>query len=255
MDGHGVYYDATRSSDLELILQNTDFDSTILMRASRLRERIVLEGLTKYNIGETLWHRPTSNGRVILVPGQVESDASIRFGAPGIARNLDLLKAVRSANPEARVIYKPHPDVVAGLRRGGKGENEAAQWCDEIVIDVSMATLLDAVDEVHVITSLAGFEALLRGKAVTCYGQPFYAGWGLSVDILPNSRRTRRLSIDELVAGVLILYPTYVSRTTGLFTTPERALEELLTWRENGERTFQLWRKVWRWAMRMGLGK
>lgn len=255
MDGQGLYYDATRCSDLEEILQNTEFDSAVLMRASRLRERIVREGLTKYNIGEAIWHGPGSKGPIILVPGQVESDASIRFGAPGIARNLDLLKAVRMANPQAWVVYKPHPDVVAGLRRRGKGENEAAQWCNEIVTDVSMATLLDAVDEVHVITSLAGFEALLRGRAVTCYGQPFYSGWGLTVDIHPNSRRTRRLTIEELVAGALILYPTYVSRATGLFTTPERALEELLTWRENGGKTLRLWRRVWRWAMRMGLRK
>ena len=34
-------------------------------------------------------------------------------------------------------------------------------------------------------TSLAGFEALLRGKPVTTHGQPFYAGWGLTEDICP----------------------------------------------------------------------
>lgn len=86
----------------------------------------------------------------------------------------------------------------------------------------------------HVLTSLAGFEALLRGKKVVCYGQPFYAGWGLTVDIDPLPRRTRRVTLDELVAATLILYPTYVSRTTGRFTTPERALDELLAWRDQG---------------------
>jgi capsular polysaccharide export protein len=167
---------------------------------------------------------------VILVPGQVEADASLAFGAPGTRHNLDLLRAVRQANPDAHLIYKPHPDVVAGLRRRGQGEDDARDWCDEVVLDVAMGDLLQEIDELHTLTSLSGFEALLRGKKVVCHGQPFYAGWGLTDDIIPPARRDRRLTLDELVAGVLILYPAYVSRTTGRFTTPERALDELLAW-------------------------
>jgi capsular polysaccharide export protein len=106
------------------------------------------------------------------------------------------------------------------------------------------------VDEVHVLTSLAGFEALLRGKRVVTYGQPFYAGWGLTLDMAPPPRRTRRLTLDELVAGALILYPTYVSRTTNRFTTPERALDELLSWREEGTSGLPIWRKVMRLVLR-----
>ena len=114
-----------------------------------------------------------------------------------------------------------------------------------------MGTLLSGVDEVHVLTSLAGFEALLRGKKVTCYGQPFYAGWGLTDDRMPPARRTRRLTLDELVAGTLILYPTYVSRVTGKFTTPERALDELLEWRQQKPTGMPLWRKALRFAIRL----
>ncbi len=55
-------------------------------------------------------------------------------------------------------------------------------------------------------TSLTGFEALLRGKAVFTYGLPFYAGWGLTQDRHAHPRRHRRLSIDELVAAALIGY-------------------------------------------------
>ena len=87
------------------------------------------------------------------------------------------------------------------------------------------------VDEVHVLTSLAGFEALLRNKTVVCYGQPFYSGWGLTKDVYtPNRLHSRKLLLNELIAGTLILYPIYVSKVTGKFTTPERALEELITW-------------------------
>jgi capsular polysaccharide export protein len=251
MDRRGMYYDATAPSELEHLLQTTEFSADLVARAQRLRERIVEQGLTKYNVGSSGWRRPEGVGRVILVPGQVESDASIRYGAPGICANMDLLQSVRRANPSAHVIYKPHPDVVAGLRKKGEGEDEAVCSCNEVVIDIAMGELLTVVDEVHVLTSLTGFEALLRGKTVTCYGQPFYAGWGLTHDLVPLTRRTRRLTLDELVAGALILYPTYVSRTTGKFTTPERALDELLDWRQQ-QNGVPLWRKSLRLALRLG---
>lgn len=56
-------------------------------------------------------------------------------------------------------------------------------------------------------TSLGGFEALLRGKKVYCYGQPFYAGWGLTQDAYPINRRNKILSLNALIAGALIEYP------------------------------------------------
>ena len=249
IDERGMYYDATRQSDLENLLQTTEFSPELLERADRLQSRIVENGLTKYNVGAGGWKRPVYR-RVILAPGQVETDASIRFGAPGIRTNMGLLRAVREANPDAYVVYKPHPDVVAGLRAEGREESEARRWCDEVAPDVSMRDMLAAVDEVHVLTSLTGFEALLRGRSVTCYGQPFYAGWGLTNDLEPIARRSRRLFLSMLVAGTLILYPTYVSRETGRFTTPEQALDELLAWRSASAADLPQWRRVWRFMMR-----
>lgn len=249
-DDVGLYYDPSRQSRLEQILDETKFDDALCARARGLRQTILDTGLTKYNVDvgshATPWRRPDSGKPVILVPGQVEDDASIRLGAPGLKTNFGLLRAVRHANRHAHIIYKPHPDVVAGLRARGNGEESVANLCDEIVTRADMAQLLDVVDEVHTLTSLAGFEALMRGKRVTCYGQPFYAGWGLTRDMAPITRRGRRLQLDELVAGALILYPTYVSRVTGKFTTPEQAVVELIAWREAGGGRLPLWRKALR---------
>lgn len=250
IDRRGIYYDATRPSDLEHLLLTTNFDADLLQRAAQLRMRIVASGLTKYNVGSVGWQRPAA-ARVILVPGQVETDASIRYGASGIRTNIGLLQAVRQANPGAYVVYKPHPDVLAGLRASGKGEDEARRWCDEVVTGVAMNDMLAAVDEVHVLTSLAGFEALMRGRKVACYGQPFYAGWGLTQDAAPVARRTRTLSLDALVAAALILYPTYVSRATRQFITPEQALDELLAWREQDTGRLSWWRKILRAVLRI----
>lgn len=249
-DDEGLYYDASRPSRLERILSETEFNPQILTRARSLRDSVVAAKVTKYNVSAVPWTKPRIAKPVILAPGQVESDASIRCGAPAVKTNLDLLRAVRAARPDAYLVYKPHPDVVAGLRTKGKDEDEAASLCDEIVTQADMAQMLDQVDEVHTLTSLTGFEALLRGVPVTCYGQPFYAGWGLTNDVVPVGRRLRRLSLDELIAGCLILYPSYVSRVSGQFTTPERAVNELVAWRVTGNQPLPLWRRTLRPALR-----
>ncbi len=233
-DSTGIYYDATRPSDLETILQTFTPDLTMLARAIALRHRIVEAGISKYNLNGTTWVRPSQDKyghrvvRVILVPGQVESDASLRHGAPRIQTNIALLQAVRAAHPSAYIVYKPHPDVVAGLRAKGADEKHATTYCDEVVTNASINHLLNVVDEVHVMTSLTGFEALLRGRSVVTYGQPFYAGWGLTQDLTPPDRRTRTLSLNQLVAGTLIVYPTYIQAGIQGYCTPEAALTGLV---------------------------
>jgi capsular polysaccharide export protein len=243
MDDRGIYYDATRPSTLEEILQGATFDGGELARASALRGRIVQAGLTKYNLAGQSWQAPTGGRPVVLVVGQVERDASIAWGACDIRTNLGLLKAVRQERPGAWLVYKPHPDVVAGLRGQGEGEAGAREYCDELLVTGSMNQVLGQVDEVHVMTSLTGFEALLRGRPVVCWGHPFYAGWGLTQDRHPHPRRTRRLRLDELVAGALLRYPVYLSGATGMRCTAEQGLEELLLWRERQPARDPWWRR------------
>jgi capsular polysaccharide export protein len=242
MDDEGIYYDARHPSALERVLQEGEFVPQELARAAALRRRVVEAGLTKYNLVRTPWQRRTQASHVVLVPGQVETDASIAFGTVDIRTNLELLRAVRAARPDAWLVYKPHPDVVAGLRGAGTGEDEAKKYCDEVLLDASMHELLQQVDEVHVLTSLAGFEALLRGKAVACWGHPFYAGWGLTQDSHPHPRRTRRLQLDELVAGALLRYPVYAD-PQGRRCTPEEALDALLAWRAREPQHDRWWRR------------
>ncbi len=262
IDDLGIYFDATRPSRLEHLLRHHDFDDALCDRAHALRTAIVNAGLTKYNVGCAPWQRPVGARRVVLVPGQVETDASIQWGAADIRTNAALLQAVRAAEPDAWVVYKPHPDVVAGLRqtdRPWQAECDRLRLhCDEIVTDVPMHTLLGAVDAVHTLTSLTGFEALLRERPVTTWGMPFYAGWGLTDDRAPadhpaRARRKRRLELDALVAATLILYPTYLSRHSGAYTTPEQALVELREWQRLGGPPESLAGRVWRQLKRRAL--
>ncbi len=232
VDGQGLYYDATRPSDLETWLASAELSAAQLARAAALRQRLVTHAITKYNLSAEPWQRPPGLNRVVLVPGQVEGDASIRYGAVDIRTNLELLQAVRRAEPDAFLIYKPHPDVVAGLRRASAAERQALELADLVLRDAAMQQLFSQVDAVHVLTSLAGFEALLRGLEVHVWGLPFYAGWGLTRDAHRCSRRGHDLSLDALVYGALIAYPRYVSRHSGWQITPEQAIDELLAWRQ-----------------------
>lgn len=203
-DDLGIYYDPTRPSRLEVLIA-TPLSDCQRRRAEALIDRLRAEGLTKYNLPGAVPALPP--GHRILVPGQVEDDASIRKGAGEVRTNLALLQAVRSANPDAVILYKPHPDVEAGLRPGAV---DARQLADSIVAPADPAALLAKVQEVWTMTSLLGFEALVRGVPVTCLGAPFYAGWGLTRDLGPRpDRRITRPDLAQLVHAALIGYPRY----------------------------------------------
>lgn len=244
-DRVGMYYDATKPSALEHMLQEAEFSAAEQQRAEVLRQLLLKHQVTKYNLGKTDWRRPPV-ARVILVPGQVETDASIRLGSPVLKTNLQLLQAVRKAAPDAYIVYKPHPDVMAGLRKAGEADSKPSVYYDELLVDQDMAHLFQQIDEVHTLTSLAGFEALLRGKTVHCYGQPFYSGWGLTKDLYPQPRRTKLRNLNELVAATLIRYPTYISWQTGYYTTPERVIEELQQLRARQRQSLPWWRILMR---------
>ena len=226
LDEVGIYYDASRPSRMEDLINSanslSDYERA---RAAALIDRIIDAGLTKYNLdGSALPELP--EGRRILVPGQVADDASIRLGTADVSDNLALLQATRAANPAAVILYKPHPDVEAGLRNGAVPN--AADFADVILSDVDAITAINAADAVWTMTSLLGFEALLRGKDVTCLGMPFYAGWGLTDDrFLPISRRDARVDLIGLVHAALIAYPRYFDPVTGMACPPEVAIDRI----------------------------
>lgn len=215
VDSRGIYFDPTEPSDLEHILQNMDFQNQagLLTRAQAVAKYLVDKKLSKYNVYDHKEFSFPEGKKVVLVPGQVEDDASIKYGANG-ATNLSLLQAVRQNCPNDWIVFKPHPDVLVGNRVGHVVPDEALQYCDQIVTEASIDSVLLRTQEVHTLTSLVGFEALMRGKKVVTYGQPFYSGWGLTVDQALNPNRTRKLALDELVAGALLLYPRYIDPMT-----------------------------------------
>jgi capsular polysaccharide export protein len=228
VDGSGIYFDPSGPSDLETLLATHPFDDALRLRARLLIDRLVAANISKYAAGGLAPTLDAPAGRrVVLVPGQVADDLSVQLGGGTIKGNLELLRQVRAAAPDAFIVYRPHPDVDAGHRRGAVPDDVILRFADRICRGGAMAPLIGAVDEVHTLTSLAGFEALLRGRRVVTYGQPFYAGWTLTEDRAPVPRRGRSLSVEELAAGTLLLYPRYVDPLTRLPCGPEVLIDRL----------------------------
>jgi capsular polysaccharide export protein len=228
-DSRGIYFDPQIQSDLEYLLAHTLYTDTVLERSRALQKYLLTHKISKYNsekesIPALKYHQ--TKQKVILVVGQVEDDASLIYASNGMT-NLSLLKKVRQANKEAYILYKPHPDVVVGNRIGVLSLKKSNVYCDEVLENISVDAVLSLSDEVHTMTSLLGFEALMRGKTVYTYGLPFYAGWGLTIDREKCERRTRTLSLDALVASTLIDYPRYIHPKSNQRCEIEVLLEEI----------------------------
>lgn len=245
LDPHGIYFDPRSPSGLEQELARGHCDDGDLSQAQHVRRLILEQGITKYNM-ETRrpanW--PSAGRRVLLVPGQVEDDASILCGCTNIRTNGALLAAARAENADAFIVYKPHPDVLSGNRRGAIALREARRWADHIETDLSVISCIEACDDVHTMTSLTGFDALLRDKKVVTYGQPFYAGWGLTEDRgltdAVRQRRTARLSLEALIVGTLLRYPLYWEPDLKGFTDCEAIIRRIVQQRTELESTNRL---------------
>ncbi|WP_448588125.1 capsular polysaccharide export protein, LipB/KpsS family [Thermocrinis sp.] len=243
-DSMGIYYDSTEPSELEYILMHWDFPEELLVRANGIIQMLKKYRITKYNLKEKDYIPPKTTKEIVVVPGQVETDRSIKYGSPYVKTNLELLKKVRERKPDAYIVYKPHPDVVRGYRKGEYPKKLLLDYCDEVCEQVSSLSLVEVADEVHTISSLFGFEALIHGKKVVCYGQPFYSGYGLTEDVYPVPRRGRKLNLQQLIAGSVIIYPVYVSLYNDNKISPERAILELVRYRDDPPVKWKLWGMV-----------
>ncbi len=237
-DDLGIYYDPNRESRLErLILAPLPPGGRV--RAEKLLRAVVKARVTKYNLGAAALPEMGANGRSlrrVLVVGQVEDDASVRLGTSTVSTNLGLLTVAANAHPGAEIIYKPHPDVEAGLRPGAIAPEDLQNLASVVASHADPLALIEACDEVWTMTSLLGFEALLRGKPVVCLGAPFYAGWGLTRDLGPAPDRRRRApdghplprpDLIHLVHAVLISYPRYFDPVSRRPCPPEVVVDRL----------------------------
>ena len=238
VDSKSLYFDATKTNDLEELLNSFNCTKELLKRASFIKDFILKNNISKYNYfkdKKVEFKNYTQGQKKVLVIGQVEDDASIIYGANGMT-NRELLEEVYTLKKDEFIIYKPHPDVIVGNRKGEV--KNSLDYASLVVEKLSLDSILKEVDEVHTMTSLVGFEALLRGKKVFTYGMPFYAGWGLTIDKKINKRRVKKRTLEELIAISLIIYPKYINPIDSKLCEIEKVLETLASKKEKYHKSF-----------------
>lgn len=207
------YYDATRASRMELMLNDRDLILTDeqKQRARACIDKIVETHLTKYN------HQPIFEPKIgrdgvkkVLVVDQTYGDMSIKKGLANEETFNQMLEAAIKENPDADIIIKTHPDTMAGAGGYYKGLEFEGNIYPQTE-PINPISLIKYVDKVYVCTTQFGFEALMCEKEVHVFGMPFYAGWGLTNDRQKCERRTNTRTLEEMFYIAYIMYSHYVN--------------------------------------------
>jgi capsular polysaccharide export protein len=211
MDRSGIYYDARQPCDLETLLETASFSDADLDAGREVMALIASHRLSKYNSGAeaALTVAAGDTRPLILVVDQTAGDESIAGGLADASRFAAMAEAARRENPGARIIAKLHPETLAGTKPGHLAEAEKRWGFDLLAQNLSPWVLFDHRPHVYTVSSQFGFEALLAGCRVSCFGMPFYAGWGLTDDRIACARRSALRSREELAAAVYLHYGRY----------------------------------------------
>ena len=157
------------------------------------------------------YYASVPTGRFLYFPLHVVDDYKIARVIPHLSDQLGVVRALAAAAPAGvEVVVKEHP---LSIGRNDLSLLRALRDTPNVRVvhpEVSSHDLIRDADGVVVLSSTVGLEALLYERPVLTLGEPFYAGYGVTVDI------TR---VDELAAAV----PRLLS-----FRPDPARLEELL---------------------------
>jgi capsular polysaccharide export protein len=224
VDELGIYYDSTCPSTLENLLESSAAllagIGDVVVRAKAL---VVGHRLSKYNHApdwQGLDSRLRGNDEVVgagsrvLVVDQTAGDMSVALGGAGAETFAAMLASAYSENPQATIYVKTHPEVSSGRKGGYLTQVQDDERTVVLRQAINPLSLIEMMDRVYVVTSTMGFEALLADKLVTCFGMPWYAGWGVTDDRQRCQRRTRLRTVDELFAAAYFHYTRYLDPVT-----------------------------------------
>jgi len=235
-DDVGIYYDATVPSKLENLLSRYDFESDLLLmeKAEKAMRLMREHGISKYNsvpFAGSLKKR-SADEKSVLIVAQTAGDASLKYGMAEAFTTKQMIEEAAAENPDASLYIKIHPDVLSGKKKSDIRREEIPPFCTILEQNSNPIALLAAFDKIYTKTSAMGMEALILGKEVVCYGMPFYAGWGVTMDRQVSKRRCRRLRVEEIFAAAYILYPSYFNPYTGRTSDIIDTISEIIVQRE-----------------------
>jgi hypothetical protein len=240
LDNRTAYYDATKESRLQDLLENGE-NLTIQQkqRAHAAIRKIVDNRISKYN------HAPDKDLEIglarrkkILLVDQRYGDQSVFSGLADDNTFQKMLNDAVEKYADHDIIIKRHPDAIKGGKSSYFSDSNVAHLKNNpnvhlIDFDVNPHALFDIVDEVFVATSGMGFEALMAGKKVHCYGAPFYSGWGATEDHLELSGRTRKRSVEDIFHFAYIVLSRYYSPSLKSRCTVEELVDHIVETRKD----------------------
>lgn len=186
IDPLGVHFDPAGPSLIQTLIPQAATDADLLHRAAEALARLRAADLSKYNAH--LPGAPCPEPGYVLVIDQTRGDASL-LGA-GRKGFQQMLAAARDENPGQRIVIRTHPETAAGLRAGHFDAADLRPGDQICAGPVSPWRLIAGADRVYAFSSQLGYEALLAGHRPRIFGQPFYAGWGLTDDQIAAPRGT-----------------------------------------------------------------
>lgn len=234
-DPVGVHFDSSRPSRLEETLREGLQNSNITDEADRLIHCLIEADLSKYNIHDP--DLPAPDPGYVLIVDQSRGDASIRHSGASAQTFRQMLDTALIENPDTRIVIRSHPETALGQRPGHFSPADASGRVSLLTAPVSPHKLLKNAAAVYTVSSQLGFEAILHGHRPRVFGQPFYAGWGLTGDAHPIPRRTRQLTVAQLFAGAMLAAPLWYDpcrdRLCSLEETIHQLHAETRAWRED----------------------
>ncbi|WP_164848448.1 hypothetical protein [Sinorhizobium meliloti] len=234
MDDLGFYYDASKPSRLETILNSDQkFGWLKTRRARRAISLIVKNKVSKYNDAPDVLPENIAGAKTkrrILIIDQRLGDASIS-GALAGQREFEAMLKRAFDQEDADIVVKIHPDAMTPGKLSAVSSNLGPYLRNPrlklIEEKVNPYTLFEAVDEVYTVSSGMGFEAVMAGKPVTCFGVPYYAGWGLTTDMVPFPRRSKKRTVEEVFHVAWIMLSRYADPKTERLCSIEHAVKAM----------------------------
>lgn len=220
---NGIYFDSTQDNNLDLLLRSSwQPDSEDIYIANLSIEMIKKYRITKTNEYPDVSFSFFSNNEFpnILLIDQIIDSPKVILGNSNEQTFNDMLLSVFHSYPNYNIYVKLHPDTINHNKEGYLQKLlKKYSLLDYPLIHVinenyNVISFFDFVEEIFVVTSQVGFEAILRDKKVTCYGLPFYSGWGLTNDMQVSKKTKPNRNTVELFVAIMIKYTKYLNPFT-----------------------------------------
>ncbi|MDN7131959.1 glycosyltransferase [Halomonas sp. MC140] len=234
LDDMGYYFDSHQASRCEKTLNDPcyELEEHELLRSRMLIDEINRHSITKYNKYVSSYDAESSiEEDCVLVVDQKKGDASIAFAGANDETFAEMMRMAIRDNPDKKIYFKRHPDSVH--KNFNSYRNRNMKEIEVLHENVQIHHVLDKCSKVYTVSSQVGFEGLLRGKEVVCFGVPFYAGWGLTDDRTYVPRRNQKRKVEEIFHQICIQQSVYLNPHTGKTIELEQLLDIILAMRQD----------------------